>query len=341
MVEQRDIDENEAERQQDDAEQCLMLCQSCPHQLMVNMVLVRAKDRTVVQQPDDDDPEDIEGGDHEQGCGEQYRIFLISHDVRIVHAEFDKQDTENIAEGQAARVAHENLAVILRLAPDVVIEERNQYPHQSGDENAVDPYLLTEEDIVKTGQGDEHQAGGQAVDTVNQIDGIHREDQDADRQHHPHRHRNLMDAQKAVEVVDIEIGQGEEAGNDNLHEEFHSCPQAEDIVGKPRHVDDRDAHTEENAPGADCDLAALAGVRPDQQCHDGGYKHAGQERYASQPRYGILVYFPGTWCIIKFPLPAERKYLWNHDESAGSTHQEGEQADQNVCQHMSVINSFL
>ena len=222
-----------------------------------------------------------------------------------------------------------------------MIDKWDKHPHQSGDENAVDPYLLTEEDIVKTGQSDEHQAGGQAVDTVNQIDGIHREDQNANRQHHPHRHRNLMDAQEAIEVVDIEIGQGQEAGYDHLHDELHPRPQAEDIVDKSRHVDDRDAHAEEDAPGADCDLVALAGVRPDQQCHDGGYKHTGQERYASQPGYGILVYFPGTWGIIKFPLPAERKYLWNHDESAGGTHQEGEQADQNVCQHILVINSFL
>ena len=102
MVEQRDIDEDEEERQQDDAEQCLMLCQSCPHQLMVNMVLVCTKDRTVVQQPDDDDPEDIEGGDDEQGHGEQDGIFLTDHYVRIVHTEFDKQDTEYIPEGQTA-----------------------------------------------------------------------------------------------------------------------------------------------------------------------------------------------------------------------------------------------
>ena len=102
MVEQRDIDEDEEERQQDDAEQCLMLCQSCPHQFMVNMVLVCTKDRTVVQQPDDDDPEDIEGGDDEQGHGKQDGIFLTDHYVRIVHTEFDKQDTENIPEGQTA-----------------------------------------------------------------------------------------------------------------------------------------------------------------------------------------------------------------------------------------------
>ena len=48
MIEERKVDEDKDYRQRNNTNQCLMLCHSCTHQLMMNMVLVGSEKRFAV-----------------------------------------------------------------------------------------------------------------------------------------------------------------------------------------------------------------------------------------------------------------------------------------------------
>ena len=60
MIEKWKIDNNKDYRQCDDAYQCLMLGQSCTHQLVVDMVLIRSENWFAMEDSYDDDSKDIE-----------------------------------------------------------------------------------------------------------------------------------------------------------------------------------------------------------------------------------------------------------------------------------------
>ena len=61
VIEEREIDDDKEKGQCNNTNQRLMLSQSCTYQLMVDMVLIRSKNRFVVKNSYDDNSEHIEG----------------------------------------------------------------------------------------------------------------------------------------------------------------------------------------------------------------------------------------------------------------------------------------
>ena len=61
LIEERKVDDDKDKRQCNDTYQSLMLCQSCTHQLMMNMVFVSSEKRFAVKNSNDDNSEHIEG----------------------------------------------------------------------------------------------------------------------------------------------------------------------------------------------------------------------------------------------------------------------------------------
>ena len=61
LIEERKVDDDKDKRQCNDTYQSLMLCHSCTHQLMVDMVFIRSENRFVVKDSYDDNSEHIKG----------------------------------------------------------------------------------------------------------------------------------------------------------------------------------------------------------------------------------------------------------------------------------------
>ena len=61
LIEEGKVDDDKDKRQCNDVYQSLMLCQSCTHQLMVDMVFIRSENRFVVENSYDDNSEHIKG----------------------------------------------------------------------------------------------------------------------------------------------------------------------------------------------------------------------------------------------------------------------------------------
>ena len=145
-----------------------------------------------------------------------------------------------------------------------MIEERHQDSHQASDEDAVNPYMFAMENIEKPRQGNERQAGREAVDTINQIDSIHDKDQYSNGNHHPHERWYLIDAQETIEVIDVKIGHRQQTGNHYLYKKFQFSPHAKDVVQDTCYIDNGDTHAKEDAPWADPNLIAFACINPRQ-----------------------------------------------------------------------------
>ena len=65
LIEEGKVDDDKNKRQSNNTNQSLMLCHSCTHQLMMNMVLVSSEKRFAVQDSYDDNSEYIEGRNEE------------------------------------------------------------------------------------------------------------------------------------------------------------------------------------------------------------------------------------------------------------------------------------
>ena len=161
-----------------------------------------------------------------------------------------------------------------------MIEERHQDSHQASDEDAVNPYMFAMENIEKTRQGNEGQAGREAVDAINQIDSIHDKDQYSNGDHHSHECWYLIDAQETIEVIDVKIGHRQQTGNHYLYKKFDLSPHTKDVVQDTCYVNNRDTHAKEDTPRADPNLTPLTRIDPRQQGHECSHQHTRHERDA-------------------------------------------------------------
>ena len=92
--------------------------------------------------------------------------------VRKTVQQFQAEDAQHHADGQASRVTHEYLLSPLYIAEHIIIEER--YEHTKGGEgkHGVDVLVCREEDYSVEKHRHPTQTGSQSIDAVNQVDGI-------------------------------------------------------------------------------------------------------------------------------------------------------------------------
>ena len=212
------IDYNVCQLQRYDGGERLVLVHARGKKLVVDMPLVGVEDRGVVLQSDDDDAEHVECRHDEQAVGEGKTHFLVWHggaeehdavfavgdEVGAAHGKLYGEEAEHEAKGEAAGVAHEYLQSFLWLAEDVVVCVSQQNAHQSGYEDAVDVELYAVEPVDKSREGYERQSRCQSVDAVDEVHGVvdERYAEHRERRANPERYR--PDAEKAVEIVDIQ-----------------------------------------------------------------------------------------------------------------------------------------
>ena len=102
--------------------------------------------------------------------------------VRPAHNQFETKKTEHHADGQTARVAHEDFPSMLGVPENIVIEERHQHAQCGERQHSIYILVKHEESQSVKQAGNTAQTGSQPVDAVDQIDGIDDEDHDQNGQ---------------------------------------------------------------------------------------------------------------------------------------------------------------
>ena len=146
------------------------------------------------------------------------------------HTIFDDQKAHQVSQGQTARIAHEYLPPTVGIAEYIVEEERDEYPCCSKGNHGVHPQTVDGEDGAVKEQGYYAYTGCQAVNTVNEVDGIGDEYDQQDSQGNTEIGSYFVDAKQAVEIIDINTGQWNERSCDNLVNEFVAIADTNQVI---------------------------------------------------------------------------------------------------------------
>ena len=91
----------------------------------MEVVLVRQKGILFIAEAMQDDADDVEHRDN-QGREGDYHLRVPEVGVRwVFDAQMDSQHTEDVAQGQTARITHEKFVAALGIAEDIVEPERD------------------------------------------------------------------------------------------------------------------------------------------------------------------------------------------------------------------------
>ena len=102
--------------------------------------------------------------------------------VRPAHNQFETKKTEHHADGQAARVAHEDFPTVLGISENIVIEERHQHAQCGERQHGIYILVKHEESQTVKQAGDTAQPGSQPVNAVDQVNSIDDENHDQNGQ---------------------------------------------------------------------------------------------------------------------------------------------------------------
>ena len=298
IADQQDVDQAEGAGHQQQADHGTSRRKADGQELVVDVVLVRLERVAPVAKAEHHDPHDIEGGDDERGERDEESIVRIGLGHRIGLGILHGQEAQGIAQRQAARVAHEDLAGTLGAAEHIVVEEGDQHSERGGCQHGVAPHPFLDEQAREHQQGHAAQARSQAVDAVDEVDGISDEHYHKDGEGHAYPRGKLMDAQQAVEVVDPQAGQGEQAGAEYLQDELLAVADTDQVVGDAGEVEHGHAADVEQHLGKEMEgigpRQTLARQQADSE-HDGiGKEHRGKKGHAAQAGNGPRMHLTGV-----------------------------------------------
>ena len=178
-----------------------------------------------------------------EGDDDRGTLGLVGVVARI-HAVLDNQEAEDVAQGKAAGVAHENFTATVGIAKYVVDEEGDEYTHADESGLCIEPQLVFRKEDTEGTQCYNTDAGCQTVDAVDEVDGIGNEDY----QQHGERNSDVggkfVDAQQAVEIVDVQAGNREEGRGQYLNFELVAVADAYQVVANADDVQQREAANE-------------------------------------------------------------------------------------------------
>ena len=129
------------------------------------------------------DPEDIEAGDDERRKRHHCRVVVYIEEVGTRRHDSDGAEDKHHACCQCSGVAHEYLFLLVGIAEDVVVEEREKRALSSGGGYEREDIFPTLEEYYRVeDEGYRAQAGCKAVDAVDKIDGVDHVDHNKGRE---------------------------------------------------------------------------------------------------------------------------------------------------------------
>lgn len=288
-------------------------------QLVMDMVAVRQERVAVLAQTVQHHSRDIQQRHDERRQG-QHEITrrVIAGVSRETHPEH--QEAQDVAEREAARVAHEQL-VPAPFVAEHVVEPEGHNDAQGGDrDERVHVFAPHHHHDAQNRERDAAQTGREPVDAVNQVDRVRYVHDHHYRQRHACPRGYFVDAEQPPERMQPRTRQHHQAGGCNLHGELGLVAGAYQVIGLADHVEHGEARQDEQHLHARLggDEAAVGGkevAQTDVQRY--GDKNRREERQASEPGNRRLVHLSGIGDVEKLFLIGNQEYPRDEDEAEG------------------------
>ena len=263
-------------------------------ELVVDVGLVRKEGVLALAHSAEHDTDNVQRRNHQHAEGYQDRgTGSVRRGRTREHAVFHGQQAEQVAKHQAARVAHENLTAALRLAEHVVGEKGDEHADGNEGDQAVNPKAGIHEQCTEHGKRDHAQTGGQAIDSVNQVDGVRDEDNQEEGQGDAEKGTDGINPEQPVEVVDVKPGKGEHQRGQQLDQELLPVTDTDQVVGHTHNIEEGQAGGKQQklggrAPGKqDAGISAAQQAQGDEQAN--AEQHDGEEAHTAQAGNQVVV----------------------------------------------------
>lgn len=208
---------------------------------------------------------------------------------------FDGDVGYHVAQKEASGVAHEGFPVPC-LAEHVEEEEHEDATREAG-ANQIEE-LCVEVEIEHGERPENHhgERGGESVDAVDEVDGIHDEQNDEHGDRIACPQGDGMDPEEAVEVVYLQVAQWHEQCSDGLNHEFGTCVHAFEVVDEANDVDHYCTQNHKHGGCAQLDFAvAVAHLKADEESNHHGW----QKHHAAQSWNGLLVDLASVGLVVE------------------------------------------
>lgn len=263
--------------------------------LMMDVRLVRQEQRLPVARTPQHHPHHVQTRHQQHTERHQQRVVLQRRQHhRVVHAIAHHEETQDEAQRQAPRVAHENLAPHLRPSEHIVREERNDHPHRHESQHGIYPLVQLHEEHPEHQQRHHAQPRRQSVDAVNQVHRVCDEHREQHCQRNAHRRRNHAQTEKPVEVVDVQARQRNHRRRQNLNHELPPVAHPHQVVTDAHDIQQREAaHQKHELAGHPLHVHLVRTVarhHPQRREHTHREQDDREERHSPQPRHRPFVH---------------------------------------------------
>ena len=287
-------------------------------ELVVDVVLVRQEGVPAVAHAVQDDAYHVQRRDQQHAEGHQHgRAAGLGQRVARVHAVAHGEQAEQVAQHQAARVAHEDFPAAGGVAEDVVGEEGDEHADADESHQGVDPPVVPDEQAAEHGQRHHAQPGGQPIDAVDEVDGVGDEHHQHQREGHADEGREHVDAEEPVEVVDVEPGEGEHQRGEQLHDELLGVAHADEVVRHAHDVEQGESGSEQQQLGGHGRRQQLVQRPSEQQAQPDEAAHAeeddGEEAEPAQTRHEGVVHLPLVGHVEEPFAEGDQQYVGDDD----------------------------
>lgn len=227
---QRYVESRICQRENQYGYECGPLWQAQIEQFVMYVRFVGQEGVAMLPQTHEKHAHHIQTGDNHRREGQRHYSAGFAGTGAVLQ-QFDAQYADDKTYGEAARIAHEYLAVTLRIAEDVVVEERDEYAQRRKGYHRIDTVALHHEECAVNHKSDAAQTRCQAVDAVDKVYGVDEEDYHQHRQRIAHHGRQNMYAEHAVEVVNPHSRDNHQHRTQYLHDELFTVAHTHQIVG--------------------------------------------------------------------------------------------------------------
>ena len=177
-----------------------MRTDACAEEFMMDVVLVGEEGIPVVTNTCHDHPDDIQHRDEHRGQANDQHLTGEGTPCPTGHV--DKEEADQIAQGQGPRVAHEDLLTRGGIAKDIEDPERQEDAQHAKGHNHKEVLVAYDRSQSQGEESHKTDACRQTIEAIDEVDGIGDVDHHEDRQRDAYPSRERMDEEESREVVD-------------------------------------------------------------------------------------------------------------------------------------------
>lgn len=159
----------------------------------------------------------------------------------IGHAETDGQDTQHKTNRQRSGIAHEYFTPPSRVTEHIVVEKRNKCTQCHNRKRSIQPLSLIGKEYGKEEKSYTTQSRSQAIDSIDQVDGVGDKHNRKDGKWNPHRCRQLINSENTIQIVYPQSRGNQQYGTEYLNNELLIIANAYQIVGNTGQIQKQQA----------------------------------------------------------------------------------------------------